>query len=68
MKEQINNKFEFMILEIGTILFYCDTRLNCTENNFFTIPNTVHMLKIIGLGFGNLDSNNDCRQFASIRS
>ena len=40
MKEQINNKFEFMILEIGTILFYCDTRLNCTENNFFTIPNT----------------------------
>ena len=40
MKEQINNKFEFMILEIGTILFYCDTRLNCTEINFFTIPNT----------------------------
>ena len=66
MKEQINNKFEFMILEIGTILFYCDTRLNCTEINFLQFQ--IHMLKIIGLGFGNLDSNNDCRQFASIRS
>ena len=63
MNEQINNKFKFIILEIGTILFLCDTGLNCTENIFFTIPN---MLKIIGLG--NLDSNTDRRQFAFIRS